>query len=475
LKTVLGAWPKLPSEAAFVGLAGEWVRMLGPHTEADPVAVLIQYLVAFGNAVGRGPYVEVESDRHHANLFAVLVGESSKARKGTAWGRVRRLLESAAPEWGTRCIASGLSSGEGLIWAVRDAVTREQPIKGNGRIVGYESVVTDAGVTDKRLLVVESELASALRVMAREGNTLSAVLRQAWETGNLRSLTKNSPAIATDAHISVVGHVTGGEVRRELTEIDMANGFANRFLWVAVRRSKALPEGGRLDVAQVDAFARRLSEIMGTAREPGRIERDDEARAKWAEDYLELSEGRPGLLGAITSRAEAQVMRLSLLYALLAGRRVITIEDHEAGVAIWDYCERSARFVFGETVKTSPDEQRRQRLVQVIAGRPERSVSVHWLANQSMRCYRGRRDLAERDLMALHAAGLGEFHDPPSGPATGRLFALNGSEAGVDADTSDSRPKEGHPQPRSGGADATHADRARREETFFNELEGNPK
>jgi hypothetical protein len=409
------------------------------------MAVLVQFLVAFGNALGRGPYIQVESDRHHANMFAVMVGESSKARKGTSWGRVRAVLEQAAPDWGKACMAGGLSSGEGLIWAVRDEIWKEQPVRDKNRVTDYERVRIDAGVKDKRLLVVETELASPLRVMSREGNTLSALVRQAYDTGALRTLTKNSAATATDAHISIIGHVTRDEVKRELTEIDMANGFANRFLWVAVRRSKALPEGGRLEPRDVDGFVRRLSWALEAARIPGPIERDEAARALWAERYLDLSDGPLGLLGAITSRAEAQVTRLSLLYALLAERRIVRTEDLEAALAVWDYCERSARFVFGEAVQESPDQHRQRRLVQAIAGRPDRSVSVHWLANHSMRSYRGNRDLAERDLMELEKQGLGVLRDPPSGPATGRVFVLNAGA--LDADAADSEPNSGHSHP----------------------------
>jgi hypothetical protein len=77
-------------------------------------------------------------------------------------------------------VKTGPSSGEGLIWHVRDPIEERQAIKDKGRTVGYEMVITDQGVEDKRLLVIEPEFASTLRVMEREGNTLSAQLRQAW-------------------------------------------------------------------------------------------------------------------------------------------------------------------------------------------------------------------------------------------------------------------------------------------------------
>src|SRR5262249_33228771 len=150
---------------------------------------------------------------------------------------------------------------------------------------------------------------------SREGNTLSPTIRAAWETGNLRTLVKNSPARATDAHISIVAHITRHEGRRELTETESANGFGNRICWAAARRSKCLPEGGQaVGIADLIVRLRRAIEF---AKNCGELKRDDAARELWAKIYPELSEGKTGLLGAITARAEAQVLRLSGLYAVL--------------------------------------------------------------------------------------------------------------------------------------------------------------
>lgn len=73
-------WPARLDEAAFHGLAGDVVRTLRPHTEADDAAILVQFLVAFGAAVGRSHYFAVESAHHYANEFAVIIGTTSKAR-----------------------------------------------------------------------------------------------------------------------------------------------------------------------------------------------------------------------------------------------------------------------------------------------------------------------------------------------------------------------------------------------------------
>ncbi len=187
------AFPEL-DPAALYGLAGEFVKRVAPDSEAWPAALLTQFLAMAGNAMGRGPYARAEGDPHGPNLFVLIVGETSKSRKGTAFGLVRGQLAAADEIWTTWHIQGGLSTGEGLVWALRDK-------RGNA-----EDHPNDPLALDKRLLTYESEFASVLRRGQREGNSLSAVLRQAWDTGNLQVLTKNSPATATATHVSVVAH-----------------------------------------------------------------------------------------------------------------------------------------------------------------------------------------------------------------------------------------------------------------------------
>ena len=350
----LDPWPAPLDQAAYHGLAGDIVTTIAPHTEADDVAILSQTLVAFGNVIGRTSYFRAEADRHHANLFVTLVGNTAKGRKGTSAGRVNHLYQTVDSEWTIHRIVSGLSSGEGLIHAVRDPTVKQEPMyegKGkNRRIAGYQQVMTDDGVKDKRLLVLESEFSSVLKVAGRERNTVSAIIRQAWDTGKLRTLTKNSPAVATDAHISIVGHITRDELRRQISGVDMANELANRFLWLCVRRSKCLPEGGSLLDRALEPLIERLVAAVEFAQDVGEVKRDDEAREIWRTVYAELSEGKPGLLGAATSRAEAQVMRLAMLYALLDQSDLIGADHLTAALAFWTYAEQSARYIFGSAL-----------------------------------------------------------------------------------------------------------------------------
>jgi len=337
---VVDRWPEVPYPA-FHGIAGEIVAAIDPHTEADPIATLTQFIVAFANLIGRSAHYRVGATRHYLNLFCVMVGGTATGRKGTSWDIARWALATFDDTWDYSCIQSGLVSGEGLIHHVRDPTTKAA--KSGTKVV-------DAGVSDKRLLIVETEMSRALKAINRDSNTLSDVIRQAWDSGHLRTLGKNSPARATDAHVSLICHTTQADIARHLTDTDTGNGFANRFLWLAVRRSKLLPEGGDISAIDFAPVSRQLKPIIDHARNCGEMIRTPAAKEKWAEVYPRLSQGRPGLAGAVLSRAEPQVMRLACVYALLDGRAAVDVGHLDAALALWAYSEASVRMVFGDSL-----------------------------------------------------------------------------------------------------------------------------
>ena len=324
-------WPRKIANAAFQGPAGDLVRALEPYTESDPVGILAQTLVACGNRFGRTAHFKVEADDHYCNLYAVLVGATGKARKGTSLGHVRR-ANARGDAWYIDCVKTGLSSGEGILHAVRDAAGK------------------DGGVEDKRLLAVEPEFATLLRHMERQGNTLSSQLRQLWDAPPVcQTLTRANPVKATGAHVSIIGHVTAEELRRYLTQTEMANGLGNRFLWLAVKRSKYLPEGGALEQGTLNDLAEQFTnavEFAADLKHP--VSFSTEARDLWREVYPELSEGQPGLSGAMIGRAEAQVRRLATIYAILNRCPECRTQHLKAALALWEYARETVYFVFGE-------------------------------------------------------------------------------------------------------------------------------
>jgi hypothetical protein len=332
--------PKLHPDALY-GPAGEVVRAIEPHTESDPVALLIQQIVYFGNAIGRGPYYQIEDDKHYTNLFCCLAGESALARKGTSAGRIRALYTRVDPNWSINCIEyGGLASGEGIIHRIRD---RYEGLGKNGK------PITDEGVSDKRLLIDEGEFGGALAVMKRPGNTLSPIIRNAWDGRPLRNLTKNNPERCQEPHASFITHITDHELREQLDHTSLVNGFANRFLFTQVRRSKLLPDGGMmLDEATKDRLSGKLQFALERAKGIGRVTMAPETAEIWATAYRRMAQRPPGLYGAACKRGDSQTIRLSMHYALLDGCATIAPVHLRAGLALWRFCEQSAKGIFSD-------------------------------------------------------------------------------------------------------------------------------
>jgi hypothetical protein len=381
---------------------------------------MFQFLTQFGSVIGRSAHFRAEADKHFLNLFVVLVGQTAKGRKGTSLGQVLAQFRCVDEAWAADRMMSGLSSGEGLIWQVRDPIEKREPIKKKGLVTGYQDVIVDDGIKDKRLLVLEPEFASTLRVIGRDGNTLSAVIRQMWDTGSLRTLTKNSPAKATDAHGSIIGHITRDELRRYLSSTEAGNGFANRFQWVCVRRSKILPEGGRLGEVSFAPLIRQLNDAVRFAKQTGELKRDEKARDLWFDVYEELSEGHPGLFGAVTSRSEAQVMRLACIYALLDCSCEIQKNHLEAALEAWRYAADSARFIFGNDMGDPVADE----ILLALRGAPDGLTRTQIRD----RLHRHRSGQASRALSALLELGLAYSKpEETGGRSAERWFARTSS------------------------------------------------
>lgn len=325
-----------PDPDVFCGFLGEVVRDLDPTTEADPVSVLATLLVAASVMMGRNPYVQIGDDKHPALIWAMIVGKTNSGRKGASKGTAMRIISGADPEFShAPFLTSGLSSGEGLIEDVKDD--------------------PDDPNRDKRRLVMELEFASTMARCAREGNSLPAVLRLAWDGEHLGVMTKKK-LVATGAHIGIVAHIPPREFRLRLSDRELAGGTYNRFLPIYSHRNAllALPTGARSHV--VTAHAQTFRERLAFARTCGAVGMSAEAKKLWAEEYYpELSsDGEDGPLAEFTARAAAYCRRLGLVYALMDGSNVVEEQHLRAGYALVNYSHASAAYVLG-TTSGNPD------------------------------------------------------------------------------------------------------------------------
>jgi hypothetical protein len=370
-------WPAAPASTVYHELLGEIVNTIAPHTEADPIAILTQLLVAFGAAVGRGAYFTVEATRHAPNEFMLLVGDSSRARKGSSWDHVHRLITGADRSIEHR-ILTGLSSGEGLIFAVRDPAGQ------------------DPGHPDQRLLVIEPEFASVLKAASREISTLSPTLRSAWDGRPLAILTRTAPARSRTAHISVIGHITQHELRRHITAVELSNGYLNRILLIACRRQRLLPEGGNPAPLAGTGLDRMLAAAVKHAQTAGEIRLAPDARELWHHAYHQLAtQPADGIIGQITARAEAHVIRLALLYTLADGQSQISASHLTAALALHDYAAHSANWALAGATGRPLAEQIHAALRQHPGGLTRSQISNLLSHNQPA----GEIDTA---LQALH-------------------------------------------------------------------------
>lgn len=335
-----------PLDLKPLGRAGKIVRGLLPWTEADPAALLLDLVVSFGSAVGPGPHKYAGDVQHPLRLFSVTVGETSAGRKGTARAAIRGLFELAEPEWAQECVGGGLSSGEGLIEAM--------------------SQMTEP----RRFMAVETEFGKVLAVSSRSGQTISEMVRQLWDGDRVHILNRQATRLE-GAFFSLLGHITETELRERMANVDVRNGFGNRILWVYAERSKLLPGGNRIPPEILKPYARQLRRAIAKAQQLGEMRRTGSAEEAWTEWYRREGARRlGGPLGDVTSRREAQCIRLQLIFAVLDEQRRIGAEHVHAAAHVLRYCEASAAYVFGD----STGDRRADKVLAALRATPGRML-----------------------------------------------------------------------------------------------------
>ena len=366
--------PPVMADDAFPELVRDVVTIATHSSEAHPVAVAANITALFCGAVGRTAFQRIGDATIHARPFFLVVGKSGKARKGTAEHTPREVARRADALLRTRhstddrlrIHAGGLSSGEGVGWAIRDP--REPDDKGKGG---------DIGVTDKRLMVVEPEFANVLAQVKREGNTLSPIIRNSWDGRSIEPLTKTSPMTVTNPHMVIVGHITNHELREKSSENDAANGLLNRFLMLHVQRPKLvpLPEPTPPDV--LDSLAERLADAIDFAtvgnphgNNTHEVTLGPEARAVWRELYPQITRDGEGRAGSLMARSEVYARMLAMVFALMDKRDVIEPGDLLSALAWINYWRESINYIWRDGEEQTELDEFTQAVLDVVVSRP---------------------------------------------------------------------------------------------------------
>lgn len=365
---LFNARPKV-SDGAFPPSLQSAVDAACHGTEAHPMAVAIHYVVYFAAHIGQQRYIRIGNDKHSLDFYGILVGRSGKV-KGTAEaqaGFIERLATSQLQEqFGyipPRKLA-GLSSGEGLIQAIKDP----------------EDEGDDKGVMDKRLLITESEYANVLTQDQRTGNTLSMVLRDAFDGKTLSNITV-SPRTASSPHISIIGHITPGELTGHKSFISQtANGALNRNLVFFAHRERTEPTPRAYTREEAESLSQWFADCVIRGRdenvnddfhdkEVGReMIMSREAQAVIVEEYHQreaAQDAMPELLANMVSRHRVFVWRLSAIFALMDSTDTVQA-DHVRQAYCWlDYSITSIRYLLN-TAKQEAEQDKVISLADTI-------------------------------------------------------------------------------------------------------------
>ena len=358
-----------PTEAMLYGLAGEVGRAAAATTEANRYAVAMNYLTMLSAAVGRDVYFSIGDTRHHARLFTMHVGRTSRGRKGDAHGlpqRIRRKIEEQRGT-GTEPICGqihtgGLSTREGLTLIIHD---------------GFEQGKDEVpAIADKRLYIIESEFANVLHQAKRDGNTLSAALRDAWDGTSIYPATKTNKVGTTDPHIAMSGSITPSELLSLMQSRELSNGFANRYqiIWAERERIEPFPQPTPQDV--VDSLASRTGDVIRFAKGKYPATKDsrlmtlsEAAKSEYGRLYRkELNSVQDGdRVMAVLERRAPIVLRWAMLFALTDQVLVIEVKHLNAAMAWSRYHRDSVRFIFNDAAGEEAAKESNNAAGKIVA------------------------------------------------------------------------------------------------------------
>jgi hypothetical protein len=418
--------PELPDEALY-GLPGDVVRKLAPTTEADPAAMLLTFMTMLGNVIGSEPHVEFGGASHPGRLFCLVVGDAASGRKGTSLAVIERLFDEAAPDWHDTRILRGLQSPEAMIERVQDGP------KG-----------------DPRLLMVETEFQRLLVNIARTGGGFSAQLRRAWDGSVLELQTKKKAVAASTPHISMIAHITPQELLKKRGEVAQAGGLESRLLYAYVSASQKVSPFAKapntsdlieriqltVEASQIavlrraDPISRELCLLRGTMPScefPVSLD----AQEKWQELVEELHEGDRSL-GSMFDRAQDQLVRLALLYALGDLADEIKVEHIRAALALWQYCAKSAEVILSIPYSRVPPKVNPDKVAKLFSFLKERFESGQdggWVRRSEITADLFQRNTESDEIDAMLAdldakAGLEHDGDRTTGGRPATMYRL---------------------------------------------------
>ena len=374
-----------PDPVCLYGLVGDVARAGSEGTEANPYAIAANFMAYLSCAIGRGPYLPIGNTWHHARLYVLHIGRSGRGRKGDAVSLVnrldtalRQLREAAAPP----VHRGGLSSREGLVSLFHD---------------GYKNGKQEIpAIQDKRLWVVESEFANVLHQGRRQGNTLSAALRDCWDGVCLKPATKSNRLYASHPHLCLSGAISPSELLALMRARELTNGFANRFLMIWAERERIVPFPAATPQETVDALATRILDVLNFVQAERVEDRDHlpvglttQAQSLYSQLYRgELIDDSAGeRVTALLERRAPMLLRLAMIFALCDLRTQIDVHHIRAAMGWIRHGVESAKFVFVKAADVAESVRTNAAVKKIVDFLRVKGQSTRWQITSE--CFQG--------------------------------------------------------------------------------------
>ena len=312
-------------EAAWAGLFGQWRDMVGNKTEAPFPYLWAAFLQAVGLMVGRS--VWRESPRPlYPNFFVLLLGQTGDSRKSTVEWFEHQLLTHLGVDVE---ILFGIVSTEGII----ERLAQREGVKA----LGYSD-----------------EFRSLLSVAKRKGTQdILPRLQSLYSCPEKESVDRRqAPATAINPFFSLLAATPQDFIVDLIGELEVRGGFLNRFLIITGEEQPPKPIVSQPTPAEWGRLVEPLHGIQAEIdRNPQRREFEPEAEELWREFYIGWRKERRkwnSKAADLTSRTFEHVLKISLVYSVLASERKISALSLATAISTGAWLESNALRLFGD-------------------------------------------------------------------------------------------------------------------------------
>lgn len=307
------------------GAIDEFLSLIEPTTEADSLGIIIIFLNMFGSMVGTNVHLEQGDLKHRANFFSLIVGDTANGRKGTTLKVVKDFFNLVDPQFFLDSVRNGLSSGEGVIKFLADS--------------NKKGVFT--------LLAIQPEASAVFKNFERNGNKLSELIREAFDDDPIANMSVSNEMRVERHYICFIFLITKAELLHAIKAVELLNGFANRFIWALVHRSKILSNPPKADVDKLSRLAIKIREAVNFARAQTVIKLTEEAELMWDSIYQKIHKDKPDThTSGLKGRFDVLTLRLALNFALLDQSDKVTVKHLEAANELIEISEHCIESIF---------------------------------------------------------------------------------------------------------------------------------